>query len=112
MTLEFGARTPFAVRARLDSAGRTAAYLVSGLLLGITHLVLLLPLLALRAENVWRLADLERKAANRFLSAHIPPLATGRAPDRPVLALLALRLPTAGTALAIAAVPITLPFAP
>jgi signal transduction histidine kinase len=108
MTVDVAARTPFGLRARLDSAGRTAAYLLVGLFLGIAHLVLLLPLLALRAENVWRLADLERKAANRFLRAHIPPLATGRAPDRPVLALLAFRLPTAGAALALAAVPIAL----
>jgi len=81
---------------------------VAGLGLGVLHVLLLLPLLAFRPDYVWRLADLERKAANRFLRGHIPPLPAIGAPDRPVLALLALKLPTAAAALAVAAVPITL----
>ncbi len=101
-------RAPFAVRGRLESAARSAAYISVALALGVVHVVLLLPLLVLRSEDVWRLADLERKAANRFLHAHVPPLPSGRAPDRQALVLLALRLPTAAVAAAAAALPITL----
>jgi len=101
-------RVPFVVLARLESACRTAAYLAVSVLLGVVHVVLLLPLLVFRSEDVWRLADLERKAANRFLRAHIPALPLGRAPDRPVLALLVLKLPTATAALLVGAVPLTL----
>jgi len=101
-------RTPFGVGARLENAARTAAYIVVALALGVVHLVALLPLLALRSEEVWRLADLERKAANRLLRAHVPPLPLGCAPDRFVVALLALRLPTAAAAALVGALPVTL----
>jgi signal transduction histidine kinase len=101
-------RTPFALRARLESAARTAGYVVVSLALGVLHLLLLLPLLVFSSEALWRLADLERKAANRFLRAHIPPLPARRAPDRPILVLLGLKLPTAAAALVVSAVPITL----
>jgi signal transduction histidine kinase len=101
-------RAHFDLRVRLRSAARAAAYVVVSLALGVVHLFLLLPLLVFRSEAVWRLADLERKAANRFLRAQIPPLASRRAPDRPVLALLGLKLPTAAAALLVGAVPLTL----
>jgi hypothetical protein len=83
-------------------------YIVVSLALGAVHLVLLLPLPALRSELVWRLADLERKAANRFLRTHLPRLPADRAPERPILALLALRLPTAAAAAVIGALPAAL----
>jgi signal transduction histidine kinase len=101
-------RVPLALGTRIRDAGRTAAYLVVSLGLGILDVVVMLPLLALRSGDVWRLADLERKAANRFLRARIPPLPSGRAPDRSVLALLALRLPTALAAILVAAAPVSL----
>jgi signal transduction histidine kinase len=101
-------RRPLDFGLRLESAGRMAAYVLVSLALGVLHVVLMLPLLVFRSEYVWRLADLERKAANRFLRAHIPPLASRHAPDRPVLALLALKLPTAVIALLVCAVPVTL----
>ena len=65
-------RVPFAFR--LGNASRTAVYVVLSIALGVLHVLLMLPLLALRSEDVWRLADHERKLANRFLRAHIPPL--------------------------------------
>jgi len=93
------AGVPLALRSRLESAGRTALYIVICLALGILHLLLLLPLLVLRSDGVWRLAELERKAGNRFLRTHIPPMPSRGAPERSVLALLALRLPTAAASL-------------
>ena len=99
---------PFALRERLESAARSVLYIPAALALGVLHGVFLLPLLVLRSEDMWRLADLERKLANRLLRAHVPPLPSGRAPDRQVLVLLSLRLPTAAAAAAAAAVPITL----
>jgi signal transduction histidine kinase len=101
-------RRSFEFRLRLESAGRTAAYVLVSVALGVLHLVLLLPLLVFRSDYVWRLADLERKAANRLLRAHIPPLSARDAPARPVLTLLALKLPTAALALLVCAVPLTL----
>jgi signal transduction histidine kinase len=93
---------------RLENAARTAIYVLVSLPLGLLHLLLILPLLALRPEDVWRLADLERKTANRFLHAHIPPLPVRRAPERPVIAFLLLRLPTAVVAAVVAALPTAL----
>jgi signal transduction histidine kinase len=106
VTVDRGA--PLDLRSRLDSAGRTALYTAICLVLGILHLLLLLPLLAVRSDGVWRLAELERKAGNRFLRAHIPPMPARGAPERSVLALLALRLPTAAASMLIGALPVAL----
>jgi signal transduction histidine kinase len=106
VTVERGALLDF--RRRLDSAGRTALYTAICLALGSLHLLVLLPLLAVRSNGVWRLAELERKAGNRFLRAHIPPMPAGGAPERSVLALLVLRLPTAAASMLIGALPVTL----
>ena len=96
-------------------AMRAALYLALALPLGLLHLVALLPFLALEPAGLWRLADLERKLANRLLRARIPPLPYRRmeivtGPPRDVLALLLLRLPIAVAACIVSLIPLALTF--
>ena len=108
----------------LRAAGRTLLYLLLGLPYGITYLVVVggglllgavlsiawigLPLLAAVARLVWQLAEGERRTANRWLAAHLPPVpraprgdwrnvleATGHRPFWRALGMLLLRLPVA-----------------
>jgi signal transduction histidine kinase len=83
-----------------------------------------LPLLAGIAALTWQLAEGERRQANRLLEAHLPPVsrpaaaapggwrgALASARGRPfwrALAMLLLKLPVTGAALAVAAAPIAL----
>ena len=121
----------------LRAASRTALYLCIGLGWGIAYLVLVggglvmgavlglvwvgLPLLAAVAGLAWQLAEGERRQANRFLEAHLPPV------PRPeeggwrrrleqmraaafwrMLAMLLLKLPLTIAALVVAAAPVAL----
>jgi signal transduction histidine kinase len=102
----------------IRAAGAALAYAVLGVLSGIAYL-LALPLLALVGGAGWRAAEAERRQANRLLAAHLPPLprplhrARGLEELRRrafwrALAMLALRLPAALTALVLAGAPLAL----
>ena len=93
-------REPLDLRLRVEHAVRTFAYLPIATLLGIVHLLALLPLLLLGSGRVWPLAELERKLANRLLHARVPPLpyrrdGTAGRPPAAVFVLLLVRLPVA-----------------
>jgi signal transduction histidine kinase len=93
-------REPLDLRLRVEHAARTFAYLPIATLLGIVHLLALLPLLLLGSGRVWPLAELERKLANRLLHARVPPLpyrrdGTAGRPPAAVFVLLLVRLPVA-----------------
>jgi signal transduction histidine kinase len=121
----------------LALAGRTLLYLLLGLAYGISYLVVVggglllgavlsivwigLPLLAAVARLVWQLAEGERRTANRWLDAHLPPVpraprgdwrnvleATGHRPFWRALAMLLLKLPVALLGLIVAAAPVAL----
>jgi hypothetical protein len=121
----------------LALAGRTLLYLLLGLAYGVTYLVVVggglllgavlsivwigLPLLAAVARLVWQLAEGERRIANRWLDAHLPPVpraprgdwhnvleATGHRPFWRALAMLLLKLPVAVVGLLVAAAPVAL----
>ena len=123
----------------LRDAGRTVAYLLLGIPYGLVSLLLIggglvlsavlsllwigLPLLALVGTLAWRLAEEERRQANRLLDAHLPPLPrraparegwrrgleeTGRGPFWRALAMLLLRAPVSLLALALAGAPAAL----
>jgi signal transduction histidine kinase len=121
----------------LALAGRTLLYLLLGLAYGVSYLVVVggglllgavlsivwigLPLLAAVARLVWQLAEGERRIANRWLDAHLPPVpraprgdwrnvleATGHRPFWRALAMLLLRLPAALLGLIVAAAPVVL----
>jgi signal transduction histidine kinase len=121
----------------LALAGRTLLYLLLGLAYGVSYLVVVggglllgavlslvwigLPLLAAVARLVWQLAEGERRTANRWLDAHLPPVpraprgdwrnvleATGHRPFWRALAMLLLRLPVAVLGLVVAAAPVAL----
>ena len=111
----FAADEPLALRGHLGGAVRATVYLVLALPLGLLHLVALLPFLALEPAGLWRLADLERKLANRLLGAHIPALPYRRmeivaGPPHGVLALLLLRLPIAVASCIVSLVSLALTF--
>ena len=96
-------------------AARTALYLLLALPLGLLHLGALLPVALISPAGLWRLAELERKLANRLLNAHIPPLPYRRmeivgAPPRGVLALLVLRLPLTVPVAVLGLLPLALTF--
>ena len=101
------------LRLRVEHAARTCAYLLIATVLGIVHLLALPPLLLLGSEHIWRLAERERKLANRLLHGRIPPLpyprdgATRRPPPE-VLALLLVRLPLSVLVSAACAMPLVL----
>jgi signal transduction histidine kinase len=121
----------------LRAAGRTLLYLLLGLPNGLVYLVVVgggllvgavlsiawigLPLMAAVSRLVWRLAEGERRQANRLLEAHLPPVprvprgewrevleATGYAPFWRALAMLLLKLPVALVGLALVAAPAVL----
>jgi signal transduction histidine kinase len=122
----------------LRAAARALGYLALGLVNGIFYVLVVgggllaglvlaplwigLPLLALVGGLVWRLAEGERRQANRLLDAHLPPLprpAVGAGWRRALedvrrrafwraLAMLALRLPVTLAALAVAGAPLAL----
>ena len=121
----------------LALAGRTLLYLLIGLAYGVSYLVVVggglllgavlsivwigLPLLAAVARLVWQLAEGERRIANRWLDAHLPPVpsaprgdwrsvleATGHRPFLRALAMLLLKLPVSLLGLAVAAAPVAL----
>src|SRR4051794_25684221 len=118
----------------LRAARRTLLYLIVGLGQGLTYLLVLggglvlglvlaplwvgLPLLAGTARLTWRLAEGERRQANRLLEAHLPaitlPSETGVREllgDRSfwrVFALLILKLPTVLLGLVVAVAPAAL----
>jgi signal transduction histidine kinase len=104
-----------ALRGHGVGALRTAVYLLLALPLGVLHLLALLPVGLLSPAGLWRLAELERKLANRLLDAHIPPLPYRRMeivsrPPRGVLALLLLRLPATVPVAVAAVLPLALTF--
>ncbi|HWK28495.1 MAG TPA: histidine kinase [Solirubrobacter sp.] len=105
----------------LRAARRALIYLAMGVGQGIVYLVvvgggLLLglvipPLLSGTARLVWRLAERERRLANRLLDAHLPPVARARTHSRAfahAAAMLLLKLPVALAGLAAAGLPILL----
>jgi signal transduction histidine kinase len=123
----------------LRSSGRTLVYLLLGIPYGVAYLVLILggailgavlslvwiglPLLAAVSRLAWRLAEGERRTANRLLDAHLPPVRrprgtrgdwrralehTGRTDFWRVVAMLLLRLPVSVAALLLGAVPVAL----
>jgi signal transduction histidine kinase len=110
--VDAAAREPLALRARLSHTGRTGAYVVLTLVLGIVGVLTLVPLLVGAAGPSWRVAALERRLANSFLEARIRPLAafTGR-PSRKIVGLLLLRPVVAVAAAAAAVLPIALTLA-
>jgi signal transduction histidine kinase len=79
------------LRRRLRLGARSLAFIVIGLPQGLLYLVVVggglvagavlslvwvgIPLVGATVGAVWRLADLERRNANRLLHAHLPPLA-------------------------------------
>jgi len=116
----------------LRAARRTLLYLVVGLGQGLVYLLVLggglalgvllaplwigLPLLAGTARLTWRLAEGERRQANRLLEAHAPAITPPPASKRVretfgdrafwrVFALLALKLPVALVGLGLVAIP-------
>ena len=120
----------------LRGAGRSLLYLLMGLPYGVIYLVVIggglllgailsivwigLPLLAGVTRLTWQLAAGERRHANRWIDAHLPPVpraprgdwrnvleATGR-PFWRALAMLLLKLPVALLGLAVAAAPVAL----
>jgi signal transduction histidine kinase len=121
----------------LRGAGRSLLYLLLGVPYGLAYLVLVggglllgavlsivwigLPLLAGVTRLTWQLAEGERRHANRWLDAHLPPVprpprgdwrrvleATGHSPFWRALAMLLLRLPVALVALALVIAPVAL----
>ncbi|HEY7076046.1 MAG TPA: sensor domain-containing protein [Solirubrobacteraceae bacterium] len=126
------------LRRHLRAAGRTLGYLALGLANGLAYLLIVgggalagailaplwigLPLLALVGGLVWRLAEGERRQANRLLDAHLPALArpavgggwrraledVRRRAFWRALAMLALRLPGTLAALVLAGAPLAL----
>jgi signal transduction histidine kinase len=123
----------------LRNSGRTLVYLLLGIPYGVVYLVVILggaivgavlslvwiglPLLAAVSRLAWRLAEGERRTANRLLAAHLPPVqrpsgtrgdwrraldhANRRAFWR-VVAMLLLKLPVSVAALLLGAVPVAL----
>ena len=115
----------------LRAARRTLLYLIVGLGQGLTYLLVIggglllgvllaplwvgLPLLTGTARLAWRLAEGERRQANRLLETHLPPVPPPPARERRargarqsasfwrVLAMLLLKLPIALAGLALAA---------
>jgi signal transduction histidine kinase len=128
--------TALAPAPHLRAARRALLYLVVGLGQGLTYLLVVggglalgvvlvplwvgLPLLAGTARLAWRLAEGERRQANRLLEAHLPPVPPpaprgrgvreelGRAAFWRVLAMLVLKLPVALAGLALAGAPVVL----
>ncbi len=121
----------------LRTAGRTLLYLAVGLPYSLSYLVLVvggllvgailsivwvgLPLIAAVTRLMWKLAEGERRVANRLLDAHLPPVprpprgswretleATGHAPFWRAFAMLASKLPVTVAGLALAAAPVAL----
>jgi signal transduction histidine kinase len=94
----------------LRAAGRTLLYLLLSVPYGLGYL-LLAPLAAVFRRRVfWRLAEIERRQANRLLDAHMPPVPRehDRAGFYRTLALLVLRLPVTLVALVLVAAPVAL----
>jgi signal transduction histidine kinase len=133
-----GIQLPWHMRA----SGRTLLYLLIGIPYGLAYLVVILggallgavlslvwiglPLLGGVARLTWRLAEGERRLANRLLDAHLPPVRRPRGTRgdwRRALAhvsrrafwrvagMLLLRLPVAVAALLLGAVPVALAIA-
>ena len=118
----------------LRAARRALLYLFVGLGQGLTYLLVIggglvlgvvlaplwvgLPILAGTARLTWRLAEGERRQANRLLETHLPPVAPcrgagvreqlGNRAFWRVLAMLLLKLPIALLGLCVAAAPVVL----
>ncbi len=120
----------------LRAARRALLYLVVGLGQGLTYLLIVggglvlgvllvplwigLPLLRGTARLTWRLAEGERRQANRLLETHLPPVPRpaprgrglreefGRSAFWRVLAMLLLKLPVALAGLLVAGLPVLL----
>jgi hypothetical protein len=112
--LELSAPQTSTLGARIAAAARSAVYIAVGIPLGAVELVVLVPALLLWPSVTWHLAELERTLANRVLLARIPALPVrpalarrrGVAPvERAQIGFLAVRLPTAALALAVAGAP-------
>jgi signal transduction histidine kinase len=91
------------------AAGRTLLYLLLSVAYGVGYLVLL-PFAVWQRRLLWRLAEVERRQANRLLEAHLAriPREERRAAFRRVLAMLLLKLPVALVALVLGALPVAL----
>ncbi len=123
----------------LRASGRTLVYLLLGIPYGLAYLVVILggaivgavlslvwiglPILAAVARLTWRLAEGERRTANRLLDAHLPPVRrprgtrgdwrralehTTRTTFWRALGMLLLRLPIGVAALVLGALPVAL----
>jgi signal transduction histidine kinase len=73
--LELPVEARFPLGRHLRAAGRTLLFLVIGIVVGIACIPVLIPVLVGRRGPAFRLLGVERTLANRFLRAHIPPLA-------------------------------------
>jgi signal transduction histidine kinase len=118
--VDLEAPQPSALGRRVGGAARAALYLVVGVPLGVVHLLVLVPAVIFWPTLTWRLAELERRLANRVLLARIPalPVRPGlarrpgiRSAERRMVGFLAVRLPVALLALGISAVPVVLTYA-
>lgn len=108
-TLATHALGPIEIRARSESAARTAAYLLLEIPLALVG-SLALPTIAFSRIPVWRLAVLERRLVNTLLHARVAPLPAGLAtvsPELIVSGTLVRVIATLGAAVA-AAVPVAL----
>jgi signal transduction histidine kinase len=132
----------FELRRHVRASGRTLLYLLLGIPYGLVYTVVIiggtlvgavlslvwigLPILATVARLTWRLAEGERRTANRLLDAHLPPVRRPRGTRGDwrralehvnrrafwrAIAMLLLALPVAVTALVLGAIPVLLSLA-
>jgi signal transduction histidine kinase len=132
----------FELTRHLRASGRTLLYVLLGIPYGLVYLVVILggaligavlslvwiglPILASVARLTWRLAEGERRTANRLLDTHLPPVRrprgtrgdwrkalehTGRTAFWRALAMLLLTLPVSVAALVLGAIPVLLTLA-
>jgi signal transduction histidine kinase len=94
----------------LRAAGRTLLYLLLAVPYGVGYLVVAPIAAVVRRRVFWRLAELERRQANRRLEAHLPPVpfVHDRAGFLRALALLVLKLPVTLLAIVVVALPMLL----
>ena len=110
MTAVGAAQPGIDLRWHLRAAGRTLLYLLLALPYGLGYLILAPPASVLRRRVFWRLAEVERRQANRRLDAHLPPVpfVHDRGGFLRALALLVLKLPVTLAAIALVALPLLL----
>jgi signal transduction histidine kinase len=120
VVVDLEAPQPSAFGTRLGAAARAALYFVLGVPLGAVYLLVLIPALIFWPTLTWRLAELERRLANRLLLARIPALPVrpglagrpgARSAERRMVGFLAVRLPAALLAVGISVVPLGLTYA-